>query len=87
MVGSLNSYVLKFGLWGIGLANASRGDGLGELKGLPPVYDLDLMKAGGATPKPGGGAGLTLLKAGEEAPGVEALGICHDAGELRRTIV
>lgn len=42
------------------------------------------MNAGGATPKPGGGAGLALLSEGE-AEGVDARGFCHDAGELRRT--
>lgn len=69
----------------MGLAKARRGDGRGEPNGLPPYDDLDLMKAGGTLPKPGGGAGLARLRAGDT--GVDERGICHGAGELRRIIV
>lgn len=69
----------------MGLENASRGEGRGEVKG-EAVEDLVLIKAGGATPKPGGGAGLDVTP-GDEAEGVDERCSCHGAGEGRRTTV
>jgi len=82
---SLNSYAFRLGLCGIGLAKARRGEGRGDVKG-EAVKDLALVKAGGAMPKPGGGAGLTPVIVGE-AKGVPARGICQGAGEDRRMTV
>ena len=76
--------MLKLGLCGRGVANASRGDGRGDPKGLLVPKDLDLMKAGAAAPKLPRGAGLALLIPGDPAiEGVPERDICCQGdGEL-----
>ena len=69
----------------MGLANASRGEGRGEVKG-DAMEDLARVKAGGAFPKLEAGAELTPVRGGDPR-GVEVRDDCHGAGEhLRMTV-
>ena len=78
--------MLRLGLCGIGLVKASRGEGRGEAKG--EAVDERTRGNGAVVPplptKPCDETGLAPGRAGEAA-GVMARGICHGAGEPRRS--